>query len=124
MENKNFGPKSTADNLTLERINSAFVNLGNIQNFPDTPQKQNLFINAIKNLFVQSSSILPQKKMEKIKKDILDLKPATKTIKSRRINFYSYLLENKLFEISVAISIELKPFLMGDFQNLNEDSKL
>ncbi len=91
--------------ISLEKIRWGFEFLRGIT-------KQNFHINQVKILFMNATPLLEEKQVKKYQEEVDKLKLRTKIYRGKRVTFYDYKLETRLFEIVREWELELKKYFM------------
>ena len=91
--------------ISLERIRWGFEFLKGIP-------KQNFHINQVKILFMNATPLLEETIVKKYQTEVDKLKLNTKIYRGRRVEFYDYKLEKRLFSIVREWTLTLKKYFM------------
>ena len=91
--------------ISLEKIRWCFEVLRGIP-------KQNFHINQVKILFMNMTPLLRESKVEEYEKEIDKLKLKEKVVRGKKLIFYDYKLESRLFEIVREWTLELEKYFM------------
>ena len=101
--------------ISLERMRIVF------ETMPPGLTRQIHHISQVKIFFQNSAPLLKDTIVSSYEKEIDSLKLKSKTIKGRRVNYYSVDLETRLFQIVRNMEIELKPYFMPSKREDDDD---
>lgn len=97
---------------TLQRIHTSLERIRLIFEYYQGVQKQRAHIEEVKIFFMMASPLLKDETIVEHQKEIDGLKLRAKSVKGKKMDYYDFGLEKRLFELVRIISIELRPYFM------------